>query len=106
LSYTFINNERLGIRVPDLSVEWGQLKIEEQEQLLSEWENIRGSIPDRIKDRELIINKKQAKLNDEENFQTSCDLTWEIAELASQINDLHLWYRVNQELISDSKRHS
>ena len=52
--------------------------------------------PDRIADLEKMINQKQAQLSDESNFKTSCELNSDIAELASIINDLWLWYRANQ----------
>ncbi len=53
-------------------------------------------IPDRIKELEHYINAKQHHLNNEEDFEISCKLNSEIADLASIINDLWLWYRLTQ----------
>ncbi|MEH7252480.1 hypothetical protein V7111_10190 [Neobacillus niacini] len=92
----FTYNQRLGISIPNLETEWARISAETQQAILFHWEQIRGSIPDRIADLEKIINQKQAQLSDESNFKISCKLNSEIAELASIINDLWLWYRANQ----------
>lgn len=94
----FAFDERLGIHIPDLPREWGSYPRVEREEILFQWEQIRGRIPDRIKQIEKVIIEKQERLNGEENFVASCRLNSEIADLASTINDLHLWYRVNQEV--------
>ncbi|WP_394235544.1 hypothetical protein [Niallia oryzisoli] len=94
----FIYNERLGIELPSNDLKWDMLSDETQESVLLYWENIRGAIPDRIISLEKTINKKQAQLDNESNFQVSCQLNSEIAELASVINDLWLWFRLNQSL--------
>lgn len=94
----FIFNQRLGIPVPDLSVDWQQHSKETQQEILFYWEQIRGSIPDRIAELEAEINHKQTQLSDESNFIRSCQLNTEIADLASIINDLWLWYRANQTI--------
>ncbi|MEV2666997.1 hypothetical protein ABNE94_19160, partial [Paenibacillus larvae] len=44
------------------------------------------------------IVRKQLQLYEEENFEISCRLNSDIAELASTINDLHIWFRLNQEI--------
>lgn len=98
MAYQFIFNYRLGIKIPELALEWTEYKKQAQETILEEWEKIRGHIPDRIKELEQEINCKQAALYEEENFEKSCELNSEIAELASIINDLWLWYRVNQAI--------
>ncbi|MGX1899847.1 hypothetical protein ACT3HK_00610 [Thermolongibacillus altinsuensis] len=92
----FIYDERLGIRLPKLEKEWEAYSKQEQEEILLEWETIRGKIPDRIVELEKLINKKQAQLGEESDFIRSCALNSEIAELASIINDLWIWYRMNQ----------
>lgn len=94
----FIVNERLGISVPNLQLDWNEYNEETREKILLQWEKVRGMIPDRIADLEEVINKKQAELSDEADFQRSCALNSEIAELASIINDLWLWYRTDQEI--------
>ena len=100
----FSFDHRLGIQVPELTLEWDQYNMETQQEILFYWEQVRGSIPDRISDLEIEINQKQAFLSNESNFPRSCQLNTEIAELASIINDLWLWYRAN-EILSTSKAH-
>lgn len=100
----FIVDQRLGIPIPELDKEWEEYSEKIRLQILFRWEIIRGSIPDRIADLEKEINVKQAELFDENDFNRSCDLNTEIAELASIINDLWLWFRTNQDL-SDKVHH-
>jgi len=97
LRYTFVHNERLGIRLPVLHHDWTEYTPEERSAILLEWEEIRARIPDRIIQLEAVINRKQAQLSEEENFQRSCELNHEIHELASIINDLNIWFRVEQD---------
>lgn len=94
----FVLDKRLGIKIPDIHVEWEELPKETQESILLTWETIRGKIPDRIAALEKRINEKQAELADENDFARSCTLNHEIAELASIINDLWLWFRTNQDI--------
>lgn len=89
----FLFDQRLGISLPYLMKDWEEYSINEQEQALGEWEKIRGSIPERIKELEKEINTKQTLLGQEEDFILSCRLNEEISELASIINDLWLWFR-------------
>lgn len=96
----FVYDARLGIALPRLNKEWNELAHQEQESILAHWETIRGRIPDRIWEIEQEIKVKQERLYHEESFVRSCELNSEIADLASCINDLHLWYRVNQEMES------
>lgn len=101
----FEYNERLGIFIPTLLKEWDEYEKDIQEQILIQWNQIQGLIPDRIKALEVIINRKQDELSNENDFVRSCELNSEIADLASIINDLWLWYRVNQD-ISEEKVHT
>lgn len=94
----FSYDKRLGIKVPTLQVEWEDYSEATQQIILFYWEEIRGSIPDRITFLEDMINLKQAQLDDESDFNRSCRLNSEIAELASIINDLWLLYRADQEI--------
>ncbi|MFJ5715936.1 hypothetical protein [Neobacillus sp. NPDC093127] len=94
----FSFDQRLGIFLPDMTEEWDDYSKDTQQEILFNWEKIRGSIPDRIFELENEINHKQAQLSDENNFARSCQLNSEIAELASIINDLWLWYRANQTI--------
>mgnify|MGYP005606415649 FL=1 len=97
-THFFLYNARLSIYVPNNQVRWDLLSNDEQQNILLQWENIRGNIPDRIHDLENIINLKQEQLNKEEDFAVSCSLNTEISELASIINDLWLWYRTQQDV--------
>lgn len=94
----FSQNERLGIQTPSFHLDWDEYDEKTQQSILFYWEKIRGSIPDRIAELEQTINAKQAELSDEGDFQRSCKLNSEIAELASIINDLWLWYRTHQDI--------
>lgn len=98
-------SERLGIAVPALRQDWESLSLERQEAVLQRWEIIRGTIPDHVKRFEESIKVKQDDLSLEENFDVSCRLNGDIAELASRINDLNIWFRTQQDLEADGKRH-
>ncbi|WP_174729500.1 hypothetical protein [Mesobacillus harenae] len=94
----FKKDNRLGIPIPAFKEAWDNFSVRTQQDILLYWEKIRGSIPDRISDLEHKINSKQAELSDEQDFNRSCQLNYEIAELASIINDLWLWYRTHQDI--------
>ncbi|RBW71468.1 hypothetical protein [Bacillus taeanensis] len=100
MSYLFKLDKRLGIPLPSLIKEWNKYSKETQAVILLEWEQIRGKIPDRIHLLEKEINIKQAQLEVEEDFKHSCLLNFEIAELASIINDLWIWFRTRQDVSS------
>lgn len=91
----FSYDKRLGISLPDLTKEWNTYSDETQYAILFHWEKVRGAIPDRISELEQMINQKQDALSNESDFPRSCKLNSEIADLASIINDLWLWYRAN-----------
>jgi hypothetical protein len=94
----FIFDDRLGIQLPHLEESWEHYSVNVQQEILITWETIRGKIPDRIVELESYINAKQHELGEEDNFIRSCKLNSEISELASIINDLWLWYRMNQNV--------
>jgi hypothetical protein len=96
----FVRDTRLGISIPNLEKSWESLNQHEQSSVLLHWEKIRGTIPDRIVEIEEEINKLQDQLSAEESFDESCRLNFEISSLASVINDLWLWYRLNQQVSS------
>lgn len=98
MKFEFIHDERLGIPLPVLHEDWEALTERERSELLHDWEQIRGRIPDRIFQLERSIIEKQNRLNAEDDFPASCRLNTEISELASCINDLHLWFRANQDV--------
>lgn len=102
LLYRFEYDQRLGIAIPDLDQEWHRIDKATQEEILSQWEEIRGDIPDRVKQLEEKINLKQKALFNEDNFKKSCEINTEISELASTINDLWLWFRAQNEISTKS----
>ncbi|MFB0829767.1 hypothetical protein ACEU2D_09050 [Brevibacillus laterosporus] len=95
--YEFKHEERLGILIPFLYLEWEEYDPAERADILLQWEEIRSRIPDRVIALEAVINQKQAVLYQEEDFERSCELNSEIAELASTINDLNIWFRIQQD---------
>ncbi|HZG70529.1 MAG TPA: hypothetical protein VEY51_03250 [Chondromyces sp.] len=99
----FIYDKRLGIPLPQAEADWTDLSTEEQTWILQKWEEIRGQIPDRIKTIEQKIHQKQTNLESEEDFSISCQLNYEISELASIINDLWLWYRTSPAIYNEEK---
>ena len=104
MNHYFLWDDRLGISLPALHQAWDRFSEAERTYIVTKWEDIRGTIPDRVLAFERIINAKQAELFEEEDFERSCGINSDIAELASRINDLHIWYRINQEI--ENKRHS
>ncbi|NRF90755.1 hypothetical protein HQN89_06905 [Paenibacillus frigoriresistens] len=103
MSCYFQYDDRLGIEIPVIEEEWDSYPPSVRVDILLHWEQIRGAIPDRIMKLETTIIYKQNQLDKEDDFPTSCRLNSEIADVASIINDLHLWFRANQEL--ESKTH-
>jgi hypothetical protein len=103
-NYQFVWNHRLGISLPVLDYDWDDYDESDRVRIVEQWETIRGTIPDRIIAFEQQIQTRQAQLYEEDDFEVSCSLNYDIAELASRINDLHIWYRINQEI--EPRRHS
>lgn len=98
MNSNFMLDDRLGIPLPNLTKTWEDYSIREQQDIIVSWESIRGRIPDRIAELETMINSKLHELGEENNFDRSCTLNSEISELASIINELWLWYRMNQNV--------
>lgn len=98
MSYRFVHDKRLGIQLPILMLDWEYFHHDTQEEILEKWEGIRGKIPDRIKEVEEQINQNQAALYEEENLQRAYQLNSKIADLASMINDLWIWYRMDESV--------
>jgi hypothetical protein len=102
----FVMDARLGIAVPCLTAPWEKLGLERRSAVLARWEEIRGRIPDRVAAFEaIIIREKQVRLFEVEDFASCCRLNDEIAELASRINDLNIWYRTEQDFEEETRRH-
>ncbi|MCM3699854.1 hypothetical protein [Paenibacillus macerans] len=93
----FVYDERLDIHVPLLERPFEEYALEERLSMIEVWEDIRGRIPSKVMVLERAIERMLREMNEESDFEKSCWLNGEIAELASQINDLHIWYRTTQD---------
>ncbi len=89
---------RLGIRLPDFPVEYEDLSQEEQEQVLTEWETIRSTIPDQIMKFEEKIESLLESIHQEDDWDTIALYFDHIADYASRIHDLNTWRRVDPSL--------
>jgi hypothetical protein len=98
----FFHDTRLGIPIPSLQKDWDHYCERTQQSILLFWEGIRGRIPEQISLIEEEISHKLTEMSDEHDFKRTCRLNAEIAELASIITDLLIWYR-KQELHMDNK---
>ncbi|GAE34138.1 hypothetical protein [Halalkalibacter akibai] len=94
MTIEFIYDQRLDLFLPSIDGSWHEISKEQQEQILAKWETIRGIIPDRIKEIEQTIELVHQQLTEEEDFDRSCELNLKMAELASTINELWIWFRV------------
>lgn len=94
----FAYDARLGILAPCLTKPWDEFSEAEQSDILYYWETVRGAIPDRVFAFERRIVELQRRMDMEERFDEVCRLNWDIAEYASRINDLHILFRVNQDI--------
>ncbi len=106
LDSQFQYSDRHGISIPCLANDWDELHLAQQTAILAKWEMIRGNIPDRIMGFEESIRYKQQQLFEEDDFILSCCINGDIAELASRINDLNIWFRTQQDLDGNAKKHS
>ncbi|WP_435921711.1 hypothetical protein [Paenibacillus sp. DYY-L-2] len=102
----FVYDERLDIQVPSLDRPFDDYQLGERLEMIRIWEDIRGRIPTKVKQLEREIETKLHRMNEESDFEKSCAINGDIAELASRINDLHIWYRtVQDEPSASEKRH-
>jgi hypothetical protein len=106
LNSQFRYSDRHGIRVPCLTNDWEKLNLEHQTAILATWEMIRGNIPEHVIRFEEKIRIRQQQLFEEDDFDESCRINAHIADLASRINDLHIWFRTQQDLDVEAKKHS
>ena len=100
----FSHDTRLGISIPSLQKDWEHYCDRTQQSILFLWEGIRGNIPGRISFIEREITDKLTEMSNEHDFKRSCRLNNEIAELASIITDLWIWYSTHDHFI-DRKLH-
>jgi len=93
----FVYDARLGIPIPRLTKDWDEFTRSEQAAILMYWEEVCGAIPDRIFAFEREIGELQRRMNEEEDFGRVIAINWDIAELASRINDLNIYFRLNRD---------
>ncbi|MFD2329707.1 hypothetical protein ACFSR7_10690 [Cohnella sp. GCM10020058] len=106
LEARFPLDSRLGIPLPRFDVRWEEMNVLERAGVVERWELIRGRIPDAIMAREADIRRLLDELFEEEDFVRCCSLNEEIAEAASVIHDLQIWYRTQQDFEEENiKRH-
>lgn len=106
LANQFQYSDRHGIMIPCLANDWDELTWVHQTAILAKWEMIRGNIPEHILRFEEKIRIRQQQLFDEDDFTESCKINGDIADLASRINDLHIYFRTQQDLDGEAKKHS
>jgi hypothetical protein len=94
VSYRFVFNERMGIAIPEMDREWPDYSHEEQVAILVEWERIKARIPDRILEFETEIEAKGQQAAIEDDWDRVCELYSEYYAIASIINDLNIWSKV------------
>ncbi|MFA9557944.1 hypothetical protein ACERII_11610 [Evansella sp. AB-rgal1] len=94
----FHKDDRLGISLPKLEKEWVGYTTEEQSEILSIWEKERAKIPDRIKELENSLHRKTDMLLTENDVEAMVQHNSKIVFLASIINDLNIWYRIEPTL--------
>lgn len=95
--FGFTYDVRLDIHIPALERPFEDYTLKDRLSMIEVWENIRGRIPSKVMLLERKIEQKLGEMNEEPDFEKSCRLNGEIAELASRINDLHIWYRTTQD---------
>ncbi|WP_368859084.1 hypothetical protein [Cohnella sp. GbtcB17] len=106
LEAQFAPDGRLGIPLPQFGMPWEKMNAVERAGVVERWELIRGRIPDAILAREAEIRRLLDELFEEEDFVRCCSLNAQIAEAASEIHDLQIWYRTQQDLEEENiKRH-
>jgi hypothetical protein len=92
--FEFVYNERLGIQIPVQHREWQEYSRAEQEAMIEQWEMLRARIPDRVKQLEEVIEDRQLKIAVEEDWDRVVALYEDVFAMASIINDLNNWMRV------------
>jgi hypothetical protein len=106
LESQFQYSTRHGIALPCLTDDWEALCLDKQTAVLAKWEMIRGNIPEHIIRFEITIREKTQRMFNEDDFVETCRINDDIADLASIINDLNIWFRTQQDLDGHAKRHS
>ena len=96
--FRFVFDERLGIRLPETDRDWWLYSLDEQAEMIEEWERIKSRIPDRIKELEDDINAKHLEISEEDDWDRVCELYEQYFAIASVINDLNIWAKIEPGL--------
>lgn len=89
---------RLGIELPVFETPFEELPRTEQEAILLRWETIRARIPDQIMRLEHDIEGLLQLVHEEEDWDIIASYFVQISDLASRINELNTWRRVDPSL--------
>lgn len=90
MKYSFFYNEKLGIKTPELHVEFEEMLPSEQDELLTKARKEAAKIPDRIKQFEEIYMQTY---NDLENYpERFFELMDQLNELSAIIFELNIWF--------------
>ncbi|MBX6351797.1 MAG: hypothetical protein IRZ10_00570 [Thermoflavifilum sp.] len=100
VSCYFRFDERLGIECPAFDPPFESLPRPIQEAALAYWEKVRSGIPDRIQSFETRINALLARIQETDDWDEITRCFDEISDLATRIQDLNLWARVDPSLPS------
>ena len=96
--FRFVFDERLGIQLPQHDREWWEYSLDEQAEMIQEWERIKSRIPDRILELERNIEDKHQEIGREDDWDRVCELYEEYFAIASVINDLNIWAKIEPGL--------
>lgn len=91
-------DERLGISVPDLSLEWTQYSIADRSAVLERWEKERGDIMTRISVFEEEIAQLQEQLSEADDWDETVAIMGRMNDYASRIADLNILFRTQPDL--------
>lgn len=91
----FSLDSRLGIELPDLSVQFEDLPEDAQENIIADWETIRARIPEQIMKFEQTIEDLLQQVHEEDDWDIIAALFADISDYASRINELNTWRRVD-----------
>ncbi len=95
---SFRHDPRLGIELPDLTTPYEELSHTQQEELIAYWEGVRAHIPDQIMKFEQDIEDHLQAVHQEEDWDIVAAHFADISDLASRINELNMWRRVDPSL--------
>jgi hypothetical protein len=96
--FRFVYDQRLGIELPQQDREWWEYSLQAQAEMIERWEAIKARIPDRIKELEKQIDEKHHEISREDDWERVCQLYEEYFAIASVINDLNIWAKVEPGL--------